>query len=505
MKKNKIILLALAFFSGLSIMAMEITASRLMAPYFGTTIFVWTNIIGVVLVALSLGYYYGGKIADRIPSIELLLRLFFAAGCLFLVIPLFIKPLSQAVDLETMGIHSASVIIFISSLIIATCLFALPVFLLGMVSPFIIKLYLLEDNEHVGESAGRVSAVSTVGSIIGTFLPTLFFIPFLGTRATINFFALALIVIGLFGFKKNNKLTLLLLTIFPAVIYFSGGQINNYPNTIFEDESVYQYISIRQDPAGVRYLSVNEGSGIQSVYDSQQILTGFYYDYFNILPYLIDPVGPKKVLIIGLCGGTIANQLSHFFPEEMEIDGVEIDPKIIQAAKDYFAIESTNTNIYNSDGRMFLQNNAKKYDLIVVDAYAQESYIPWTLTTKEFWGQVKNSLGAKGIIAINVNSIDPDAPLLRSISNTIASIFMDTYITPVSDGRINYVLFAANNPLDISGLEEKVKNKELKELALVYKNSTNKVQFDENEMVLTDDRAPVEFMTDKMTLDYLRN
>ena len=503
-KKKDRFLLAVAFISGLAIMAMEISASRLLAPYFGTSIFVWTNIIGVVLVALSLGYYFGGKLADLIPRIDLLLKLIFVAGCLFLIIPIIIKPLSSAINLETLGFESSSVIIFVSSLILATVLFSLPLFLLGMSSPFIIKLYLFEKNDRVGELAGRITAVSTIGSILGTFLPALYFIPVLGTRATIYIFALILIVLGSLGFKKNKFNSLFLLVLFVVIYFFSRVQISNHPNTIYEDESAYQYISVRQDSAGTKYLLVNEGAGIQSIYNSQKVLTGFYYDYFNVLPYFINSVKPKEILIIGLCGGTIANQLSYFFPKEVEIDGVEIDPKIINVAKKYFAVNAAITKIYNSDGRMFLQNSSKKYDLIIIDAYAQELYIPWTLTTKEFWALVKDDLKSDGIMAINVNSVTPDSRLLKSISNTMASIFSNTYITPVNNSGINYILIAASRPLDFSSLAGLTTNKQLKDLALAYEEQTKKAAHDKNYMILTDDRAPVEFMTDRMALDYLR-
>jgi spermidine synthase len=504
MKKKQKFLLFIAFISGFAIMAMEISASRLLAPYFGTSIFVWTNIIGVVMVALSLGYYFGGKLADRTPDIKMLLKLIFSAGCLFLVVPWLIKPLSLAINLSALGFKSSSVIIFVSSLILAAVLFAFPLFLLGMVSPFIIKLYLSEKSDDVGASAGRVSAVSTIGSILGTFLPTLFFIPVLGTKTTIAIFASILIILGSLGFKKN-KFSILGLVVLSIALYFSGFvRINNNSDTIFEDESAYQYLSVREDQAGTRYLSVNEGLGTQSVYNSQKVLTGFYYDYFNILPYL-NQKSPKKVLIIGLCGGTIANQLSYFFPGQVQIDGVEIDPKVIEAAKKYFGVEADPMTIYNADGRMFLQNNSKKYDLIIVDAYAQELYIPWTLTTKEFWSLVEKSLSADGVMAINVNSVTPDSRLLKSISNTIASVFPETYITPIEDGGINYILTASKQPLDFSALVVAVENPRLKDLAWSYEYSTRQIGYDQTAMVLTDDRAPVEFMTDSMALDFLKH
>lgn len=504
MKNKKFFLLAVAFISGLAVMAMEISASRLLAPYYGSSIFVWTNIIGVVMAALSLGYYYGGKLADRKPRIDFLLRLIFTAGLLFLAVPLIIKPISAAINPETIGLSSATAVILFSSLILTAALFAFPMFLLGMVSPFIVKLYLLIDAGRAGEAAGRIFAVSTIGSLLGTFLPTLLFIPFLGTRATINIFAMLLVILGVFGFKKN-KVNFFVLFVLAGLL--SGAnlvQAGRSPDTIFTDESAYQYIQVRQDRDGTRYLMTNEGAGVQSVYNPEQVLTGYYYDYFNVLPDLVKAGGPKKILIIGLCGGTIAHQLNYFFPGELEIDGVEIDPKVIAAGKKFFALDQAGVNIYNADGRMFLMNNKKKYDLIIVDAYAHEYYIPWTMTTKEFWGLVKASLEPGGMTAINVNATGPDSRLLKSIANTMAYIFPAVYITPVSNGNLNYVLTATDVSLNFTGLAGRVKDQRLYEIALAYEDSTRQDFGVSAQAVLTDDRAPIEFMSDLMFWDYLK-
>ena len=226
-KSSPRFLLIIAFVSGFSIMAMEISASRLLAPYFGTSLFVWTNIIGIVLIALSCGYYFGGKLADRVPQLNILLRLILAAGILFLIIPWIIKPLTSFVDISTLIEQPASIAIFISSLVVTAICFSLPLLLLGMVSPFIIKLYSASQESHIGELAGRVFAVSTIGSILGTFLPTLYFIPVLGTRATINIFAIILILVGAFSFKNNKSRLAVLIPLPLAIISFSKTTIKD--------------------------------------------------------------------------------------------------------------------------------------------------------------------------------------------------------------------------------------------------------------------------------------
>ncbi|MAF13453.1 MAG: hypothetical protein CMI53_00970 [Parcubacteria group bacterium] len=506
-KSSPRLLLLISFVAGFAIMAMEISASRLLAPYFGTSLFVWTNIIGVVLIALSLGYYLGGKLADKKPQINILLKLILLAGILLLVIPMVIKPLTSFVDLGISNLQTASVVIFISSLIVTVILFAIPLFILGMVSPFIIKLYSLLEKENIGQMAGTIFAVSTIGSILGTFLPTLYFIPVLGTKATINIFAMVLIVLGSLGFI-NIKFRLGSILLFLFLAFYSAQLgIKDNADLIFEDESAYQYISVFQNNQGDRFLVYNEGGGVQSVKRHGSILTGNYFDNINLLPYLIETNSQKRVLVIGLAGGTIASQLNYFFQDEIIIDGVEIDQKVINAGEEYFGLDSSKVNIYNQDGRMFLRNSVSedKYDLVIVDAYQKELYIPWTLTTQEFWTLIKDRLTDNGLITINVNSIVRQSDLLNSISNTIASVFDHTYLTSLSDNSWNYLITASQTELDFNSISNKTVNPELSDLTLVMIEKTEKINYSDKLITLTDDKAPVEFMTESMAFSYIKD
>lgn len=502
-KPNPRFLLLIAFVSGFCVMAMEISASRLLAPYFGTSLFVWTNIIGIVLVALSLGYYFGGKLADKRPDTRLLLRLMLLAGVVFLIIPLVIKPLASAVDVRVMQIQAASVAIFVSSLLVTAALFAFPLFLLGMVSPYIIKLISISDEAKIGELSGRVFAVSTVGSILGTFLPTLYFIPFFGTKQTITVFAIVLMLLGSLGFvKSKNKLWLLVWLLPLGTFFLSQSAIKNYQHLIAETESAYQYISIVETPDQTRYLLYNEGGGIQSTYNPTAYLTGFYYDFYNLLPYLVETDQPKRVLIIGSAGGTIARQLDHFLGSDVVIDGVEIDQKVIDLAREHFDLDQINATFYNQDGRMFLRTSQNRYDLIIVDAYQQEIYIPFTLTTSEFWHLIQNHLTDTGVLALNINSIARDSPLLTSVVNTVASTFPNTYLTKINDQSWNYLVTASALPIDFTRANA-VADPALKERAGVLNDQTEAVSYDSKVMVLTDNRAPVEFMTEAMALRFV--
>lgn len=503
-KTSNYFLLIIAFISGFSIMAMEISASRLLAPYFGTSLFVWTNIIGIVLIALSCGYYFGGKLADKRPELNILLKLILVAGIFFLIVPGLTKYLVKFTDISELMAQPASATIFVSSLFTTILLFSMPLFLLGMVSPFIIKLYTFSQESRIGELSGIVFAVSTVGSILGTFLPTLFFIPVLGTKTTIYIFAIVLVFVGCFGFRAN-KLRLAVLAFLPLTFFYSNQAISkDNSSLITEAESAYQYIRVIENNAGTRYLVFNEGGGVQSVYNNDNILTGSYYDYFNLLPYLIESNNKNETLVIGLAGGTVARQLNYFFKKDINITGVEIDQKVINISKEYFGIDDSFVKIYNQDGRIFLRNSINKYDIIIVDAYAQELYIPWTLTTQEFWNLVKNNLNKGGIVSINVNSTTNNSDLLNSITNTMASIFDFVYKIKTNKDTWNYIIIATDNSLNFQMLAGPTINNELQNLANQFINNVENVEYNKDGLVLTDDRAPIEFMTEAMVFDYLR-
>ncbi len=497
-------LLLISFTSGLSIMAMEITASRILAPYFGTSLFVWTNIIGVVLIALSLGYYLGGKYADRHPKLKYLLAPILLSGLIFLIIPWIVKPLAVFVTIATVKLQTASLVIFIGSFAVTLILFAFPLMLLGMVSPFVIRLFETQKS-HLGSVAGSIFAFSTVGSILGTFLPSLWLIPTIGTRMTMTIFAIALILVSGWGLmsKKKVHLALLIILLVIPVATINATSIKLDEDVIFEGESAYQYIQVTESDNGTRFLVFNEGGGLQSVYHPDIYLSGKYYDYYPPLLYLLDDEGQEQVAIIGLAGGTLSRELNYFFGDEIHVDGIEIDKTVIEIATEYFELEQPNMTIHNQDGHMFLKYTDNKYDLIVIDAYQNQLYIPWTMTTQEFWETVKDSLNEGGIVGININATTLDAELLQAISNTMASVFPHTYVTKVGGAGWNYMVTASDSPIDFDSFSEKEMNDELAVFARKIMRDTVEQIFDPQKTILTDDRAPVELMTDKMIFDYI--
>jgi predicted membrane-bound spermidine synthase len=334
-------LYVLAFFSGMCIMATELCASRLMAPFFGTSTFVWTNIIGVIMIALAIGYMLGGRLADRHPRLDLLLKILLGGSAFLMVLPFIAPAVARALSSGMQSFRSAFAFIFLGSLVSIALLFSLPVILLAMTSPFLIRL--IAQKRRVGDSAGRVFALSTIGSVLGTFLPILVFIPRFGTSRTILCFAAALFAVAAFGFtRKRNALFAVILPL-PFLLHLPA--MHRTPGLVRATESAYQYIEVF-DRGPLRYLTYNDALGYQTVANKNGPLTGIYYDYYSLLPLFASPY-PQRALILGLGGGIIANQYRFFHPQ-IAVEGVEIDPQVIDIARTDFAL-TPQTRVYNQD------------------------------------------------------------------------------------------------------------------------------------------------------------
>lgn len=494
---NSRFLFLIAFVVGVSVMAIEITASRILAPHFGTSIFVWTNIIGVVMMSLSLGYWLGGKIVDKNPKLELLLKFILGAGLFFLVVPFLSNNLIDVVSENILFFDSGVVILFVGSFLSSFILFGFPMFLLGITSPFLIKLYSINNKEHEGETSGTIFAISTLGSIFGTFLPSLVLIPFIGTKFTIYLFSCILIFLGVAGvFSLKNKFLFLII---PFICFFSlNPSISTNASTVIEKESAYQFINVTSYDNKRYYISYNEGRGIQSILDKDNFLTGQYYDYASLLPLMKDGES-SEYLLIGLAGGTIVNALDKIYGKNVIVTAVEIDKDVIEISKDLLSLENSSLNAINMDGRMFLKFNEKKYDFIYIDVYINEMYVPWTFSTSEFWKIVKNSLKEDGVVGINLFSRGENTDFLKIFSNTIAKEFDYTYgLWPIKNGSYNYAVFASDESIDFNKMKEKKEYRVLNEQINYFLRNYINVNYSENIKVFTDDWCPVEFLTDKI-------
>lgn len=485
------------FTTGAAIMMLEFAASRVMAPWFGTSTFVWGNIVGVILIALSLGYYVGGRVADKRPQPQSLAMIVMSAGIITSFLPIVIITFSQTFPyffaIEGWGF----LVTIIGSFFTVTLLFAIPIFLLGMVSPYAIRIATIKV-ESAGKVAGGLYAWSTLGSIVGTFASAFWLVPYIGSRETIILSAILLIGIAacLFG-KPYWTFAALLLPVGIYAFVFQTPLIAS-ASMLYEEESAYNYLKV-QDSDDKLKLIVNEGLGVQSYYMKEGILTGEYYDYIALTPYLQEQPTKAHILVLGLAGGSITRQFDHYFPD-YTLTGVEIDPAIVDVANTYFHLDEQDVDVHIDDARRFVQQSNDTYDVIVVDAFANEMYIPWHMTTQEFFQSLKAHLTDGGIVTFNIGSTGSDTKLIQAMVATLQTEFSEVAITQVP-GVYNYIVVASNSPLHPENLA--AITDERKTVAGYFKDGYT-VQPHSSGMVLTDNRAPVESFTEQMVFDYIR-
>src|SRR5690348_3921671 len=499
----------LVFIGGMVSMLLEMSASRLLAPYFGTSLFIWANLIGLVLIYLSAGYFIGGRLADRYPSMRLLSILTTIAALATGLIPFISEPI---LDWSVSGMTEVNASVFYSSLVAVILLFGVPITLLGMVSPFAVRLS-ARSVGSTGRSAGGLYALSTVGSIVGTFLPVLLLIPGIGVKRTIITGCVLLLVASLYGLRFWERIVaaipgaLLLLPLFlPQVAPL--GALKTTPGMIFSQESFYNYIQVVQTADGTRQLVLNEGEAIHSVYNPNQILTGWYWDYFLAMPYFNagENAGKvKRVGIIGLAAGTIARQFTAVYGP-VPIDGVEIDPAIVDVGRRYFDMREPNLHVYEDDGRTFMRATHNTYDVVAIDAF-QQPYIPFQLTTKEFFEEIRAHLSPTGVVVLNTGHTRTDYRLAQAFINTLSSVFPSVYAFDVPD-TFNTEIVATNSPTTLATFRDNLTRAPadslLSRVAAEVIPVARVARPDPGGIVFTDDQAPVEQLTDQLLLNYIQ-
>jgi spermidine synthase len=480
---------AVAFLVGGATLSTEISASRLLAPYFGASTFVWANIIGLTLAYLALGYWLGGRLADRRPDARVLGFVLLVAAAALLVTPFASRPFLRwalhGFDVVSVGAVAGS---FFSAL----ALFLVPVTALGAAAPFLVRLALGSVDE-AGKVAGRLYALSTAGGLLGTFLAALVLIPWIGTQRTIVGTA-AFVALGAAFLLPRHWL--LAPVAAAAVLAVPPPGIKS---AIYQTESAYQYIRIVSDGSGGRELELNEGVVTHSVWRPDTVLTGNYWDLFLMLPPLL-PRSPRTMLIIGNAGGTMGRAYGRYYPR-VAIDGVELDPTLNSVARRYFgAGDNPRLRLIAADGRPYLEKTTKRYDLVVVDAYRQP-YVPFYLATAEFFRLVREHLNPGGAIALNVAATPHDKRLSDAIGTTLLTAFPQAWRWRAL--RFNDVLFALRVPVTRAALERRAQaaHSKLRLLLPLFRSGLSAVQ--PSGTPLTDDRAPVEWLTDRMILDQI--
>ncbi len=487
------------FFTGGAVMATEMCASRFLAPWFGTSMIVWSVLIAVVLAAMSVGYWLGGRLADRRPSWTVLYWIPAIAGALIALIP----PLGGLLFARlSAGIMATPVNIIILAFVGVVAVFVPPVLLLAMVSPFMIRLLARADN--TGRTAGSLYAVSTLGSIAGTLFSTLVTIPLLGTRETLFIVSGVLILLGIIGLGKMARVMPVLLVL-PLVGWFSfSGAVRRGETVVHEEESLYQYLQVQRRSDGSTLLVVNEGGAMQSIARVDDTLhpASTYYESYLLLPYMIRQSDETDVLVIGSGAGTIPHLLAvHVRPDipGLRTDAVEIDGRAAELGYQWFNTQRDDARMIISDGRTYIENTSEKYDIIITDTYSNQIYIPFHLTTVEYFTELKAHLNSGGVVAMNVNALSEESDLIQALGSTLCEVFPRVYIVHVSNDY-NFMLIASEYPLQAPPADSMaVWNPVLEETARLFEPIFK--PFDPGDgLILTDNRAPVEFLTDMMVI-----
>ncbi|NMN00432.1 spermidine synthase [Bifidobacterium sp. DSM 109958] len=438
---SKVFLYVTEFFSGMAVMAAELGASRLLAPYFSSSQIVWTIIIGTIMIALALGAVFGGRWADRNPDPDRLYRRILAAAAWIALIPLVGKYLVILISgalIVTVSTNFLVVAAFASCMLI----FVPPLFLLGTVTPGLNK-FATDSLENNASVVGRLSACNTVGSILGTFLPTFVTIPAVGTFVTFLIFSGALMAIPIVYFvAARTKLVASAVAAAAFVVSAVASPMSGFAfwetNLAYEGESIYNYLQVR-NLSDRTILSTNVLFGVQSVTMKDRGLTGMYYDTALAAPALADHA--DSALILGMGTGTYARQLRRYYPD-MAITGVEIDERITDLAGRYFD-EPADIPVTTYDGRAWLAASKDTYDVIMVDAY-QDITIPFQMSSAEFFRMVRAHLNPGGVMVVNMNMISDGAGSINeALTDTIASVFGSrNMLTADVPGATNRELFA---------------------------------------------------------------
>ena len=436
-------LAVLVFVAGIASMSLEFAASRILIPIFGSSIYTWGSLIGVILTGLSLGYHIGGKLADKNPNFLKLCLVIFSAGLYIIFIP-FIAPTITSSFIQFVSDSQYASLFAVFTLLIV------PTFLLGIVSPYAIKLATRRLNE-LGNVSGNLYSLSTIGSIVGTFLTVFILIPtfeinyiLFGLGVTLMFFS------SLFGLARFPKIiavfVVVLLFFFPSINLSSVGTVMIHPNgmLVYEKETLYSHLDVI-DNGNIRTLYLDGNIHSQMYKNKPEELVNTYTKYFH-LGFLFNP-DAKDVLFVG--GGGFSgpkNFLSMY--SEARIDVVEIDPDVISTARNYFYLPANNGSrlmVYNDDARNFLSKTEKKYDLIILDAFSK-NYVPFHLMTLEYFQLLDGKLTSDGIIiSNNIGSMTGDrSDIIRAVYKTISQVFPSVYVFPTehNPGNLQNIMLA---------------------------------------------------------------
>jgi len=499
----------LVFVVGTGSLGAEIAAVRLLAPYFGASTIVWANTIGIVLVALSVGYWLGGRLADRHPDMRALCLTALIAAVMLAIVPFAADPLlGVAVD----ALDQMSAGAFLGSLVAVLVLVAIPVLLLGTVSPWAIRLG-VQSVEEAGTVAGRLYALSTAGSLVGTLMSALVLIPLVGTRRTFLIFAFVIALVAVLGLRPLRRWALAPAAIALLIALPVGtlkAKTEDGGRVIHEAETEYQYARVVEYPDGERTLELNEGQAEHSVCKAEcdagprgprepsSVLTGNTWDGHLVDFFAGRSAPPRRVAILGNAAGTVSRAYEEFFPQT-RVDGVEIDPELSEIGRKYFDMNNPRLHLYHEDARPFLRRIDASYDVISVDAYRQP-YIPFYLTTVEFFETARDRLAPGGVLIVNVGHPEDQDDLEKVLSATIGEVFPHVMRDPITD--TNTLLVASESPLSADRMNRVEPTLPIALRPTAEAAAQRLAPPLRGGEVYTDDRAPVEWLIDKSIVDY---
>ena len=512
-----------AFVAGLTTLGVEMATTRLIGAILGTSDVVWAVVITLVLIYLTIGYTLGGRLADRDPTPRGFFRLLAWAALLAGFVPMVARSLTVTMASAFVLANLDVPLLAVSGMSLGL-LFAVPVTLLGSVSPYVTRL-MVSDVATSGTVAGRVYAVSTLGSLIGTFAPVLVLIPAIGTAWTFGVLSGGLLLVALaglvrLGWRPAWRYAWMPVLLALMLVWGTRGPVKPAPpgtTLLYEAETAYNYVQVvevepgvmvARQPPGTRLLLLNEGQGVHSVYNPDVLQTGATWDMFLAAPYYnaapVDPARVDRIAVIGLAAGTIATQHTAVYGS-IAIDGIEIDPGIVEAGRRYFGMTMPNLNVIVDDGRYALAHLPGDYDLIAIDAY-RVPYIPWHLTTVEFFEEVRDHLAPDGVVMINVGRTLSDRRLVDALTATLAQVFPSVHAIDVPNS-FNTMLAGTMLPTseenlaaNLAVLPPDVHPLLRDTLALA---DSARVPARPSDLVFTDDHAPVETLINAMILEFI--
>jgi spermidine synthase len=427
-------------------MAVELMAVRLMAPWFGQSQPVWTNVIGVVLLSLAVGQWLGGRWAEQRARFRPA-SLLAVAGVLSIALPEIVMWLARWSLPSDLALEEAYLFVTAGSLLVALTALGVPVVAMGAIAPWLVRLS-REVSSEPGRVAGRVLAAGTIGSLVGTFGVTHLLLETVGAAWAVRgagalLLALGLVVWRVEGGRMSRAGALLVLPL-AALLAPSPAAREQVLESV---DTAYQHARVVALGDGTRLLRINEGlDSFHSALVPGSLWTGRYFDAF-VAPALLAPRderGRKRVMIVGLGGGTMARQILSVMPD-VEVTGVEIDAELVRLGRRWFELPDAVEVIAGQDGRVALRAAGGQWGAVLLDAYAQQIYLPQHLCTEEFFVEVRQRLLPGGVAAANLGGRTREDPVVAAVAATFARVFDDATMARVPGTR-NMLLWGWNGP-----------------------------------------------------------